>query len=123
MTCSSVQVYDYHGKLLCAPKHPAINSGALSRPMVSVSDDVVAILEPAKRTAVHFFATAGGAAAGAPLRIRRDEDRRKLVGDGNVAIMDIVSIALSQFGDQARALHLRLCRVCECWALHAQALT
>lgn len=95
-----VQVFDYQGKHLCAPKHPKIGLHALSMPLVSVSNDFVAIVEPVKRTAVYFFSTLGGQVTAEPLMIRKEDDTRRLVSDGNVAIMDIVSIALSQAGGE-----------------------
>ena len=39
-----------------------------------------------------------------PLRIRRDDDSRRLVSDGSVAVMDIVEVALSQSGSQVLRL-------------------
>jgi hypothetical protein len=53
-------VYDYHGKLLCAPRTSAIRASALAPPMLALSNDVLAVLEPVKRTSVHFFSTVNG---------------------------------------------------------------
>jgi hypothetical protein len=100
-----LQVHDYQGKLLCAPKHDSIKRDALSMPLVSVSNDFVAIVEPTKRTSVYFFSTAGGQATAQPLLIRKEDDTRKLVSDGNVAIMDIINVALSQSGAQVQIFH------------------
>lgn len=97
-----LQVYDYHGKLLCTPKVEGIPLDTLAPPMVALSSDILALLHPATRTSVHFFHVAGGHATAEALRIRRDDDSRRLVSDGNVAVMDIVSIALSQTGSQVR---------------------
>lgn len=72
----------------------------LAPPMVALSSDTLALLHPATRTSAHFFHVAGGHATAEPLRIRRDDDCRRLVSDGNVAVMDMVSIALSQAGSQ-----------------------
>eukprot|EP00892_Ulva_mutabilis_P006133 jgi/Ulvmu1/3892/UM018_0113.1 len=98
------QVYDYQGKLLCAPRAEGLSVEALAAPMVALSSDTLALLHPATRTSVHFFHIAGGHATAEPLRIRRDDDSRRLVSDGNVAVMDITSIALSQSGSQADRL-------------------
>lgn len=96
----SMQVFDYHGKHLCAPRAAGIRADALSAPLLALSDDTLAIVEPTKRTSVHFFSAATGTLAGEPLRVRKDDDSRRLVGDGNVAVMEIASVALSQFGKQ-----------------------
>lgn len=102
-------MYDYHGKYLCAPQAPrALAGAALCMPMVALSSDVLALLDPQTRTEVHFFQTAGGQAAGRPLRLRRDDDSRRLATDGNVAVMAIASIALSQTGAQARSRPARV---------------
>ena len=102
MDAWGVQVYDYHGKLLCAPRADGIPLDTLAPPMVAISSDTLALLHPATRTSVHFFHVAGGHATAEALRMRREDDSRRLVSDGNVAVMDIVSIALSQTGSQVR---------------------
>jgi hypothetical protein len=95
-----LQVYDYQGKLLSAPNSTCFTGSELSMPMISLSSDFLAILEPATHTSVHFFHTASGQPTMLPLQIRKEEDSRKLVHDGNLAVMNIVSVSLSQTGGQ-----------------------
>lgn len=108
-----LQVHDYQGKLMCSPKHSKIAWHALSMPLVSVANDFLAVVEPLKRTSVYFFSTVGGQATAEPLMIRKEDDTRRLVSDGNVAIMDITSIALSQSGGEVRfpCPHSKILRV------------
>jgi hypothetical protein len=94
------QIFDYHGKLLSAPKLVGFQLDVLAPPMISISNEFLAVLHPTQRTAVHFFYTSGGHETSEALRIRREDDSRRLISDGNVAVMDIVSIALSQSGTQ-----------------------
>jgi hypothetical protein len=96
-----VQVYDFQGKLLCAPRRAGLPHDALTPAAAALAPDTVALLHPVSRTAVHFFAVPGGEERADCLRIRREDDPRRLVSDGNVAVMEIVSIALSQCGSQA----------------------
>lgn len=103
MANAAAQVYNYQGKLLSAPQAPRLAGAALAMPMLALSNDVLALLDAQSRTAVHFFQTAGGHAAGRPLQLRKDDDSRRLATDGNVAVMPISSIALSQSGAQARS--------------------
>lgn len=67
---------------------------------VALSPDTLAFLHPTTRTSVHFCNIPGGAETSDPLRIRREDDSRRLVSDGSVAVMDIVEVALSQSGTQ-----------------------
>lgn len=97
-------MYDYQGKLLCAPKPQSIPLDALTPRSVALSPDTLAFLHPATRTSVHFCTMPAGTETSEPLRIRRDDDSRRLVSDGSVAVMDIVEVALSQSGSQVLRL-------------------
>jgi hypothetical protein len=101
---NGLQVYDYHGKLLSTPQCTWITGSALSMPMISLSNDFLAVLEPTKHASVHFFHTSSGQLTTCPLQVRKEEDTRKLVHDGNLAVMNIVSVSLSQSGGEVRSL-------------------
>lgn len=109
--CLPVQVYDYQGKLLCAPKPQSMPLDALTPRTVALSPDTVAFLHPTTRTSVHFCSMPSGSETTDPLRIRREDDSKRLISDGSVAVMDIEEVALSQSGSQV----LYLCTILIRW--------
>jgi intraflagellar transport protein 80 len=81
---SGIQLFSYEGRLLSNPKFSGLRTELLNYQSVSISNDVLAVIDKGEleSKAVRFFDTASG----------------KPLGDPITHSMEIVEIALSQFG-------------------------
>lgn len=96
---SESQVYTYDGKMMCS-----LSLSVPSSCMASVSNDYVALLDPDQKTTVRFFNLPNGQEAAKVLSACKSDEPRRLVRNGGVAVMDLVSISLSQGGTQVDPL-------------------
>ncbi len=102
---SGIQVFSYEGRLLSSPKFSGLRTELLNYQSVSLSNDVLAVIDKgeSESKAIRFF----------------DSTNAKPLGDPITHSMEIIEIALNQFGAMAerklvfidRNRDLYICRV------------
>lgn len=77
-----LRVLQYDGKLLSTPRFQGFRPELISKAMLALSPDVVAVIDPVQRNKVHIFDASSGRALGNPL----------------VHDLEVIEIAVSQTG-------------------------